>query len=71
MRVVQKELDTIENDAKTRAMAAFNGCTEVVEQRLDLAPMDIGAHRIGEDGLEQVRLLVAHGGGNGKVAEDA
>jgi hypothetical protein len=30
--------------------------------------VNIGAHRIGENGMEQVRVLVAHRGGNGKEA---
>ncbi len=68
MRVVEEKFDTIEHDAKARAVAAFNSCTEVVEQRFNLTPVNIGAHRIGENGMEEVRVLVAHRGDNGKEA---
>lgn len=61
VRMVQEEFDAIEHDAEARAMAGFDGGAEMVEQGLDLPPVNVGAWRVGEDGVKQVGVLVAHG----------
>lgn len=64
VRMVQEELDAVEHDAEARAVTGFDGGTEMVEQGLDLAPVNVGAGRVGEDGVKQVGVLVAHGVGS-------
>lgn len=62
MRVMQEELDAIEHDAKACPVAGFDCSPEMVEQRLHLPPVDVGADRVGEDGVEQVGVLMTHTG---------
>lgn len=61
MRMVKEKFDPVQHDTETRPMAAFDGCTQMVEQRLNFAPVDVGAQRVGENGMKQVCVLMAHG----------
>src|SRR5687768_17163870 len=39
----------------------FDAGSEMIEQRLDFAPVDVSADRVVEDRAKQVLVLVAHG----------
>jgi len=49
--MVQEKLDAVQHDTEPRAMTAFNYCTQVVKQRFNFAPMDVGADRVGKYGV--------------------
>ena len=60
MGVVQKKLDAVDDDAEARTMPGFDDSTHMMQQGFNFAPMDVGADRVGEDGVQQVSVLVAH-----------
>jgi len=49
VRMVQADLDPVQHDAETGAMRGFDGGAEVVEERLDLPPVDVAAEGILKD----------------------
>lgn len=61
VRVVQKEFNAVEDDAKPRAVPSFHGGPEMVEEGFDFTPVDIRTDRVGENGVQQMGMLVAHG----------
>ena len=60
MRVVQEDLDLVQNDAKAGAMRRFDRRTEVLKQLLDFAPVNVGTERVVVDGLQQMQMFVTH-----------
>ncbi len=61
VRVMQKSFDTVQHDAKTRALYRFHCCAEVMQQRLDFPPVNVAAYRILEDGVDEVFVFMTHG----------
>jgi len=49
MRMMQKALNAIQGDAKARAMRRLNLGAQVIEQRFNLAPVDVAADRVMKD----------------------
>ena len=68
MRPVQGADDAIQLDLHACAMAGFDSGAEVAQEGLDIAPVDIGAEGLLEDGLEQAFVSVTH---HGTVPEKA
>lgn len=62
MRVVQEAFDLVQGDFEAGAVGGFDFGAEVVKQRFDFAPVDVGAQRVLEDAAHQAGVLVAHGG---------
>ncbi len=60
MRMVQEYFNAIELHAEACAVRRLDGCAEMMQQGLDLAPVDVGADRVVKDRPQQVRVLVAH-----------
>lgn len=60
--MVQEEFDAVEHDAEACAMTTLDSCAEVMQQRFNFAPVNVGANRVGKDGMQQVGVLVAHSG---------
>lgn len=60
VRMMEKVLVTVQDDAKTRAMHGFDFGAEMMKQGLDLAPVDVRARRILEQTAQQVQMLVTH-----------
>ena len=62
MGSMQDALVPVQLHAHTGAGKRLDAGAEVIEQRLDLAPVDVPADRVVEDRAEQVLVLVTHGG---------
>jgi hypothetical protein len=60
VRMVQEGFDFVEGDLEAGAVRRFDLGAEMMEQRLDFAPVDIGARWILEDAAHQACVLVAH-----------
>ena len=60
VRPVQLALDPVQLDGEPRAVGALELGAQVMQQRLDLAPVKIAARRFGEDGLQNALVLVTH-----------
>jgi hypothetical protein len=58
VRAMQDALGAVQLDADSRPRQRLDVCTHVIQQRLDLAPVDVPADRIVEDGADQVLLFV-------------
>ena len=61
MRAMQDVLDAMQPYTHTRARKRLGRCAEVMEQGLDLAPMNIRGKRLTEDGANPLCVFVAHG----------
>jgi hypothetical protein len=61
VRAVQDSFRSIELHADARAGELLDGGTDVIQQRLDLAPVDVAADGIVKDRPEQLLVLVTHG----------
>jgi hypothetical protein len=61
VRMMHREFVAIEDDAKAGAMRRLDAGAEVMQQRLDFAPVDVAADRVVENCLQDVAVLVAHG----------
>ena len=57
---VQGADDAVQLDSHTRAMSGFDGGAQVVQQGLDIAPVNVAAQGFLEDGLEQAFVVKAH-----------
>ena len=64
MGVVQKFGDTIQRYLEACTMGRIDIRAQMMQQRLDLTPMHIGAQGVLEDGAQQTRVLVANGDGS-------
>src|SRR5574343_964893 len=60
MRVVQKGLDLVQRDLESGTVRGFDVGTQMVEERLDFAPMNVCRWRVLEDAAHQVSVLVTH-----------
>lgn len=60
MGMMQVPFDIVQHNAEPRAMSWLNCGAEVVQQGLDLAPVDVAAERSLKDCAEQGQMLVAH-----------
>src|SRR5438128_10112215 len=60
VRAVQDAFVAVELHAHSRAGQRLDVGAEMAQQRLDLAPLDVGADGIVEDVADQVVVLVAH-----------
>ena len=60
MRPVQSANDAIQLDLHACAMTGGDSGAEVAQEGLDIAPVDIGAEGLLEDGLEQAVVIVTH-----------
>src|SRR5437899_9979295 len=60
MRAVQDAFVAVELHAHSRTGQRFDLGAEMAQQRLDLAPLDVGADGIVEDVADQVVVLVTH-----------
>lgn len=61
MRAVQGTFDTVQNDVDTCAtMTLLYLRTEVTQQRLDIAPVNISAGRFLENHRKQTLVFVTH-----------
>jgi hypothetical protein len=60
VRMVHGEFMAIEDDAKAGSVSGFHRGPEVMQQGLDLAPVEVAADRIVEDCQQDVAVLVAH-----------
>ncbi|MNY81003.1 hypothetical protein D3C86_2223440 [compost metagenome] len=58
---MQKEFVLVQHHAKTRAEHGFDGGPEVIQQRLDLPPVDVARQRPLENRMQEVLVFVAHG----------
>lgn len=58
--MMEEEFDAVEHDAKAGAMTAFDRGAEVMKERFHLAPMDVGADRVGKYGMQQMSVFVTH-----------
>jgi hypothetical protein len=61
MWAMQDVLDAMQPYTHTRARKRLGRCAEVMEQGLDLAPMNIPGKGLTEDGANQLCVSVAHG----------
>jgi len=52
VRMMQKALYAIQGDAKARAMRRLNLGAQVIEQRFNLAPVDVAADRVMKDSVQ-------------------
>jgi len=62
MRAMQDAFVAVQLHAHTGAGQLLDGSAEMMEQRLDLAPVDVRVDRVVEDRAKQVLVLVTHGG---------
>src|SRR5258706_16240512 len=62
MGPVQRTFDAVEPNPQARLRQRLGRRAQVVEQRLDLAPLDVPADRILENRSEQVFVFAAHRG---------
>ena len=60
--MVQVELAPVQHHAEARAVAALDLGTEVVQQGLHLAPVQVAGRGVTEDRFQGMAMLVAHGG---------
>ena len=60
VRVVQKVGDALQRDFETGAMRGLQVGAEMIEQRLDLTPMDVAGRCFVEDAVQEVIVFVAH-----------
>ncbi len=60
VRMVQKIRDLIQRHFEPGPARGFDIRAEVIQQRFDLAPMDIRPGRVTEYGAEQKGMFVAH-----------
>ena len=60
MRPVQLAFDVVQLDCKPRAVGALNLGPQVVQQRLDFAPVKVAADRFGEDRFQNALVLLTH-----------
>jgi hypothetical protein len=49
VRMVEKELALIQHNTEAGAMRRFDHCSEVLQQRFDLTPMDVAGGRVMEN----------------------
>jgi len=62
VRVMQDAFNTIQFDTKARTMYGFDAGAEMMQKRLDFAPVNVAADRVLENGMNQIDVFVAHGG---------
>ena len=60
VRPVQLALDFVQFDCEPRAVCALELAAQVAQQRLDLAPVNVGASRFGENRFQNAFVLMAH-----------
>ena len=60
MRPVQLAFYFVQLDCEPRAVGALNLRAQVVQQRLDLAPVKVAAGRLAEDRLQEALVFVTH-----------
>jgi hypothetical protein len=61
VRVMQKELVLIQHHSKASPQDRLDRGTEVMQQRLDLTPVDIAVQWILENRVQETPVFVAHG----------
>jgi len=61
MGAMQDVLDFVQPYPHTRPRQRLHRRTQVVEEGLNLAPMNVSACRLAEDGTNQVLVFMAHG----------
>lgn len=61
MRAVQNSLVAVEAHTNARTRQRLDRCAEMIQQRLDLTPVNVGADRIVKDRPQQILVLVAQG----------
>ncbi len=61
VRMVQKIRDLVQRHFEPCPARGFDVRTKVVQQRFNLAPMDVRPGRVTENGAEQMGMFVAHG----------
>jgi hypothetical protein len=59
---VQGADDTVQLDLHARAVARFDNRAEVVQEGLDIAPVDIATQGFLKDGVEETFVAVTHSG---------
>ena len=60
VRPVQRTFDTVQPYAQARLRQRLGRRAEVVQQRLDFAPLDVSADRILKDRAEEIFVFAAH-----------
>lgn len=60
MRTVQRAFNAVQLKAQPRAMARLDAGTQMLQQRLDVAPVNISADRFLQNGSQNTFVLVAH-----------
>ena len=60
MRSTQGAFHAIQLDAHTRAMARLQHRAQVMQQGLDLPPVNIAAHRFLQNGMQYALVFMAH-----------
>ena len=58
---VQSAVDTVQFNVQACPVARCDHRAQVVQQRLDLAPVNIAADRFLEDGIKNALVLLTHG----------
>lgn len=58
---MQNALVTVEPHSNARTRQRLDRRAEMIEQRLDLTPVNVGADRIVKDRAQQILVLVAQG----------
>lgn len=61
MRMVQEIFVAVQYHAEACAMDRIKRRTEMMQQRFDLAPVDIGAHRVLKQAAQEMKVFVTHG----------
>src|SRR5215470_11294154 len=61
MRAVEDALDPVQHHADARTRERLDLRAQVTKQGFDLAPVNVRADRVAEDGADQVLVLVTHG----------
>lgn len=60
MRMVQNAFCAVQQHSNAGTGQLLNGCPEMVQEGLDLPPVDVAADGIVEDGADQLFVFVAH-----------
>jgi hypothetical protein len=61
VRVVQKAIHLVQNNMKAGAMNGINGSPKMIQQRLNLPPVDVVAKGVLKDCAQQIQMLIAQG----------
>lgn len=61
MRMMKKKFALIEQHAKARAMRRLDGGAKMMQQRFDLAPVNVAAQRVMKNRMQKTLVFMAHG----------